>query len=451
MAEETFEIDDLEQDLDKVTEASRPSASKRNLWVVLIVAGVLVLGLVLFFMTFLNGDYESDTQSLNPSDSSEKVKKIVKKKKKKVKYVVLYSKVTASDMSSIIKELSYKDISFKLAQSGKDYSLSVDQKKFEEAKVLLALKGLPSGGLKGYQLLDEAQTLGVTEFDKKVRYLRALSGELEKVIMKLEMIEDAKVQIVIPKERLFVTKQPPVTAGILVRPTPGYKLTDDIVFSIMQLVARAVEGLQLDKISVIDTLGKNLSFGLLKRIEDKQNGINSNSSSLDDISNNIIDQSNENEAVLEEVSRLQPVEPDFQLIHQWFELKEKYENTLIVKLKTQLDALFPKDSYKVAVNVEMTSSENGESAEIKRSAVSIIVDELNENIFLDPAKKTQVFSTVAAIIGYEKERDTIQLSRAPFDIEPKVKWSFLNNNLIWIILVLIALLGNLFFLCFKIL
>ena len=75
---------------------------------------------------------------------------------------------------------------------------------------------------------------------------------MEIVIGELDMIESAKVQIVLPEQRLFTVTQPPVTSSIIIRIQEGKQVTDDVVFSIIQLVSNSVENLQQENVSVID-------------------------------------------------------------------------------------------------------------------------------------------------------------------------------------------------------
>ncbi|MEK9657183.1 MAG: flagellar basal-body MS-ring/collar protein FliF [bacterium] len=404
MAEENLIIDDLEEDLNNLTQDKTSRLfHKKNIWMAAIIMTALIIGGLLFYVNLDNDDIGLEGNKGKNEAQSQTKKKT--KRDKKIKYLVLYPQLPATQVSQVIKELSFANISFTLAQKGKNFSLSVDSKKLETAKVLLATKGLPSGAVKGYELLDNTQTLGVTEFDKKVRYLRALSGELEKVITSLEMIEDAKVQIVMPKERLFISKQPPVTASILVRKTPGKTLTTTMVYSIMQLVAKAVESLSLKNITVVDTQGTELSYGILDEIKNEQKIKVFEKDRL-------LDKKKEEKS--DEIKELQPILPNFENIKQWFTIKENFENNILSKINKQLAGVFPRNSFKVAANAEITASKDGNSAEIKRTTVSIIVDEYNEDIVLDDAKKIEVFSTIAAIIGYQDGRDIIFLNKAPF-------------------------------------
>lgn len=447
MAEETFEIEDLEQELEDVAEKKvKPNKQRRNI-IIGVIAGIVILAFLLFSFNFFDISLFSNKINLNEK-TSQLPKKVKSKKAKKVKYEVLYQKVTASDTSKIIKKLSFNDIQFNLKENGQDYTLLIDQNKLEEAKILLALNGLPSGSLKGYELLDDSQTLGVTEFDKKVRFLRALSGEIEKAILQFEMVEDVKVQIVMPKERLFVTKQPPVTAAVLLRIPDNYNINDSVVFSIMQLVAGAVENLELKNISIVNTKGENLSLGLLKRMEGKEyknpfKTINEERKTEESKTDT------KQEDKLSEEAILQPIQANLKNINAWFELKNKYEENMKNKLIKQLKGTFPKDSFTVTVTMELSSSLDGKSAEIKQTSVSILVDENNEEIFLDQEKKIQVFSIVAAVIGYKKNRDTIQLSRTSFESENAQKTSWISWFYFPLGLLMFAILGFIIYRIFR--
>ena len=90
--------------------------------------------------------------------------------------------------------------------------------------------------------------------------------------MQMRMIETCKVQIVLPEQRLFAVTQPPVTASILIRKKNNEDITDDVVFSIIQLVSNSVENLQQENVSVITTEGFVLSTGIFERIAARDAG-----------------------------------------------------------------------------------------------------------------------------------------------------------------------------------
>lgn len=460
MAEEEFNLDDDLGDfgdddtLDEGTEAipdgvdnsksggdKSAGLSKRNKVIIgSVVAGVFLIGAILFGLRFFGSG--KNTNSVSPQafqivqspgeNNAQATVSAPKKKKKKIKYETLFDKVDGQNTASILKELSFADIYFKATQNGQNYMIEVDEDQIEEARNLLAIKQLPSTVAKGYELLDDAQTLGVTEFDKRIRFLRALSGELEKAIIQFSLIEDAKVQIVLPEQRLFAVTQPPVTASILIRKVYGAVLTDEIVFSIIQLVSNAVENLQQENVSVIDTEGIVLSEGIFERMAAKRLGL-------------------EEEEVLEdpkEEAKGQPVIPNFVRIKEWFDIKWEFEKMLVQRTTKQLLGILPLGSFKVAITSDIGAIENGEIAEIKRLTISVVVDNQSDEIVLDSDTKQQVFATVAGATGYVRGRDTIQLSRADFrmlseeDREALERLAGLNTVWIkWALQGLAALVG----------
>lgn len=415
-----FELDDDDDDLvdegvdDVEVPALRgvsPKRSRRGLIIGLVLgAVVLAVGLVFGSRFLFSPKPLTPGLSSGAITSQELQANKKKKKKKKIKYVKLYD-LTSEAVGDVLRELSFEGITFQTEQRGKNFTLSVDEDELEQARTLLAIKGLPAGGAKGYALLDNSQTLGVTEFDKRIRFIRALSGELEKAIIQFDMIENAKVQIVLPEQRLFSVTQPPVTASILIRRVYGAVITDDTVFGIIQLVANAVENLQQENVSVIDTEGKVLSNGLFERMALREAGI------TPPPEKEYVKEAEVEKEIVESISDVggRPVEPNPEEIARWYNLKLKYEENLASKVRKQLVGVLPLGSFKVAVSSELGPLSSGEIVDIRRLSVSIVVDNSRDDLFLDQPLKTEIFNTVAAAIGYQRGRgDTIQLSTADF-------------------------------------
>ena len=186
--QENFDLEDLDADAtdiaDDQQESSQAVAStgrfsniinsiKTNRRSQFLLGGIgLVLIVIISFMIASPDKKEEAvnpgmTQAEAPNFSSEEIvnKKSSKKKKKKVKYVDLYKQLESKQINPILRELSYKSISYNVVQNGKQFDLQVDEDQLDEAKQILAIKGLPSGTVKGYEIFDEASNLGVTEFD----------------------------------------------------------------------------------------------------------------------------------------------------------------------------------------------------------------------------------------------------------------------------------------------
>jgi len=401
------EVEEYEEGLDGDVggvSTRRGSLSRSRLT---LVGAAIVVAVVIGGGYMLTGP-SGPSKPLDPAAMAEKKKEEERKKARNAKYEVLFSQLTADKASDVLRELSRADISFRSVQNGKNYQISVPEDRIEEAKMLLASKGVPSGSAVGYELLDSGQTLGVTEFDKRVRFVRAIEGEIEKSIKEIEPIENCKVKVVLPEQRLFAVTQPPVTAAILLIPVPGAKITDDIVFSIIQYVSNSVENLQPENVTVVDSRGRNLSDGIFERMAARDAGLANDEGSKTPSKNSIEDVASQENA--------RPIVPDYKEIDQWYQVKEKYETTLIERATKQLVGILPLGSFKVALTAELGPLNNGEIVDIKRLTTSIVVDNNREDVDLNDETKRQIFNTIAASIGYVRGRDVIILNRADFSI-----------------------------------
>lgn len=454
MAEELFKNEEIiDKNIDGVEETADdvlipPEKNNRQRIIIISVVAIVILSSILFFVSSSGSSGSKQASSSLIKDSRtilNEQKKEVKKKKKKVKYIKMFNQLEGSETSKILKQLSINEIIFKTEQVGQKYSIWVDRDQEDEARNLLAMKGLPSGAFKqGFELLDDAQTLGVTEFDKRIRFLRALSGELEKAIMQLDIVESAKVQIVLPEQRLFTVTQPPVTSSIIIRLIKGYDISDEVVFSIIQLVSNSVENLQPENVSVVDTDGNLLSDGIFARLAAKRAGT-------------FIEEEEERKEIEAVISREEaigsPIIPNYEGIKEWFDIKWNFETKLKNKTEKQLYGVLPIASFKVEVTSDLGPLENGNIVDIKRQTISIVVDGLNEEIYLDQALKKQIFSTVAGAVGYVRGRDSIQLNVAEYPLYTeeekqaiihKYKQKGFFTNALYVLLV-VALVAGIYF------
>tara|TARA_B100001121_G_scaffold309351_1_gene335923 strand:+ start:12445 stop:14199 length:1755 start_codon:yes stop_codon:yes gene_type:complete len=378
-------------------------ASRRNQ----IIFGVTVLCLItLIVFLFTRGKSKAVSQqnsglvqAESPTfDSSAIVKKKkTKKKKKKIKYVDLYKQLESKQLSPILRELSYLNISYNVVQNGKQFDLQVDEDQMDEAKHVLAIKGMPSGSVKGYEIFDEASNLGVTEFDKRIRLIRALSGEMEKSIMEFDVVDYAYVEIVIPETKLFAVTQPPVTSSILIKRKNGANINDETVYAIMQLVSNSVENLLPENISVVDTEGRVLSTGVLDRMTKK----------IEEIEN-------KSKPPIAGVGNGKVIIPAIEDVVDWFQLKFNYETVLEKKALNQLNGVLPIGSYKTAVTIDLNSVSKTGAPDIKQIVTSVVVDDQFEEVELTNETMDQIKQAVAGAVGYVEGRDKIHISKASF-------------------------------------
>ena len=168
----------------------------------------------------------------------------------------LYTSLAAEDASAVVEKLKQSGVEYRLADNGS--SVLVPEAKAAESRLALAAAGLPKSGRIGFELFDK-NNLGATEFTEHINYHRALEGELERSVMCLGEVEQARIHITLAKDSIYTEERQPAKASVLVRLKPGVRLAAANVTAISYLVASAVEGLAPEAVSVVDMQGNLLN------------------------------------------------------------------------------------------------------------------------------------------------------------------------------------------------
>ena len=188
----------------------------------------------------------------------------------RVDYQVLYSDLSQKDAGAITEELKKKNIVYKVEGNGT--RILVPSNKVYDLRLSLVSQGLPKEGQVGFEIFDNTD-FKTTRFVQELNYRRALQGELARTISRFDEVSAAKVFIVLSKESLFVEEEKPASASIqldLKSSLPPGRLA-----AIIHLVAGAVEGLEPEQVTVVDTKGRvifkggnqNASGGLLSGMQ----------------------------------------------------------------------------------------------------------------------------------------------------------------------------------------
>lgn len=173
-----------------------------------------------------------------------------------VSYEPLFSELSQKDAGEIIDKLKERNVEYKL--SGGGTTILVPAARVYELRIALAQDGLPGDGPIGYEIFDK-QELGVTEFQQKIAYKRALEGELSRTIKSIDVVDRAAVFIVIPRERLFEKDRQVPTASVQLRLKNRSMPSQMAIEAIANLVANSVEGLVPENVTITDTRGRILS------------------------------------------------------------------------------------------------------------------------------------------------------------------------------------------------
>ena len=174
-------------------------------------------------------------------------------------YAVLYGNLNPEDMNAVLTELDKEGIKYKIGRDGR--TILVPEDKVRDIRLKLAAKGIPNKGVIGYELFDKS-TIGLSEFQQRVNFKRAIEGELVRTILRLKNIEDARVHIALPEKSIFLRNEKEPSASVFIKLRPGAEITEEQVRAIRNLVAASVEDLKPKNVVVIDDKGRNLTASL---------------------------------------------------------------------------------------------------------------------------------------------------------------------------------------------
>ncbi len=171
-------------------------------------------------------------------------------------FAVLYTGLSPDDAGQILTVLQEENIPYKVQGNGT--IILVPEDKVYDIRLKLAAKGIPSGKSVGFEIFEEPK-MGTTQFQEQINYIRAVEGELERTIKQIDAVMDAKVNIALPKESIFVREEDEAKASVLIKLYPGKDITKEQVKAIIFLVSNAVPKLKPENVSVVDNRGRVLS------------------------------------------------------------------------------------------------------------------------------------------------------------------------------------------------
>ncbi|MDZ5647663.1 flagellar basal-body MS-ring/collar protein FliF [Nitrospirillum sp. BR 11828] len=175
---------------------------------------------------------------------------------------LLYSDLSPSDGGAIVQQLDQMQPKVPYQVSPDSTRIEVPADQVGRIRMLMAQQGLPTGGNVGYEIFNQAESLGTTSFMQSVQQLRALEGELSRTVNTLAPVQQSRIHLVLPKRELFSRETQKATASVVLRLRPGQQLKKEQVASIQHLIAASVPGLQPDMVSVVDDKGNLLARGM---------------------------------------------------------------------------------------------------------------------------------------------------------------------------------------------
>jgi flagellar M-ring protein FliF len=195
--------------------------------------------------------------------------------KKALPFIIILMVVAAFGLASMsMKTPSYRALTMMLPEADKQLAIEtlkagnfdpqvdnntgqimVPGDKYQEARMLLASKGLPRAEAQGMETLKDMPAMTTSQFMEQVRYNNAMEQELAKTISQIAGIRSARVHLAAPKQSVFVRDRVPTKASVIITRAPGKQVSSANVQAIISLVASSVPYLAPENVSVVDNYG----------------------------------------------------------------------------------------------------------------------------------------------------------------------------------------------------
>jgi len=170
---------------------------------------------------------------------------------------VLYANLADKDGGAIVAQLSQMNVPYQYSAGGSAILVPAD--KVYDTRLRLASQGLPKGAVTGFELMDTASRLGMTQFQERLTFQRGLEGELTRSIQALSSVSSARVHLALPNQNGFFRDQQKPSASVVVGLNAGRTLDRSQLAGIIHLVSSSVPEMDPRAVSVLDDTGKLLS------------------------------------------------------------------------------------------------------------------------------------------------------------------------------------------------
>lgn len=169
----------------------------------------------------------------------------------------LYGSLDRLDPAEVGKILDFNKIPYKI--DGSSGALMVPVNEVAKARIVLAENNVAGDQYFGYELLDQEQQLGTSQFMESIKYRRGLEGELARTIANINTVRAARVHLAIPKQTVFIRDGREPSASVFVDLYPGRSISQAQIRGIANLVASSVSELDIENVTVVDQKGNLLS------------------------------------------------------------------------------------------------------------------------------------------------------------------------------------------------
>ena len=171
-------------------------------------------------------------------------------------YRAIYAGMAEKDAATEVEMLQKEHIPYRLEGGG---TVMVPEDQVYQVRLNLASQGVTPTGKTGFEIFDQSNEFGLSDFTRKINLQRALQGELARTIEVMPQISAARVHLVLPKESAFAERDRKATASVMLQLSGGQRLPKRSVIAIQNLVAASVPEMDQSDVTVVDASGSLLS------------------------------------------------------------------------------------------------------------------------------------------------------------------------------------------------
>lgn len=167
------------------------------------------------------------------------------------------SNLTKNQVMLASNELDASGIPYSIIGNGNNLTIKTNKANVNVAKIKLVTSEAATSKHTGWEIFDKS-SLGTTNFENKVKYLRALEGEIGRSLESLNAVLSAEVKIALPKESVFTQKKVPPSASAVLTLKEGTTLTQKQIAGIKSFIASSIPKLKEENIKLINQNGSLL-------------------------------------------------------------------------------------------------------------------------------------------------------------------------------------------------
>lgn len=171
-------------------------------------------------------------------------------------YRAIYAGMAEKDAATVVEMLQKEHIPYRLEGGG---TVMVPDDQVYQVRLNLAGQGVTPTGKTGFEIFDQSNEFGLSDFTRKINLQRALQGELARTIEVMPQVSAARVHLVLPKESAFADRDRKATASVMLQLSGGQRLPKRSVIAIQNLVAASVPEMDQSDVTVVDASGSLLS------------------------------------------------------------------------------------------------------------------------------------------------------------------------------------------------